>query len=344
MIVFGAGASFDSYVSRAPLHREENRLPLTNQLFEDRALFNETLQQFDKAQPLIAKLRYRSESESLEQVLERVEGESRGYSEGRKQLAAIRYYIQSVISECENRWRAVHKGSINHKVLLNRIERWRSPRSESVYIVTFNYDTLIEEALSMFDLSFTDMGHYTQHPSYKLIKLHGSVNWVRPTRLPIENIEQIRPNEIAQYMIRGIDAANVYDETFVLHASVPPRHIGRFPCLPAIAIPVQAKSSFECPQDHVTALTRVIPDVDKLVVVGWRGQELHFTSLFKLLRKDIAVLIVAGDDKDAQQTRTALEGAGVKGHYALHPGGFSDLIRKEHLIDEFLSIESVTSR
>jgi hypothetical protein len=55
--------------------------------------------------------------------------------------------------------------------------------------------------LSIFGLSFNDLGRYTQHPPYKAIKLHGSVNWVHPTRLPVVDFEQFSPLEIAHHMI-----------------------------------------------------------------------------------------------------------------------------------------------
>jgi hypothetical protein len=342
MVIFGAGASFDSYVSRPPnpKHPEEYRPPLTSELFDDRPAFNRAFQQFDKGQPLIAKLRYLTESETLEQVLERVDSESQGYAEGRKQLAAIRYYIQWVISDCEVKWGNVHMGATNHKALFNRIEFWRVPRNEPVCIVTFNYDSLIEEALSMFDLLFKDMSHYTQHSSYKVIKLHGSVNWVHPMLLPIVSIEQLTPLEISQHLIRGIDAANVSLNGFEIQNEIPPPRIRHCAYLPAIAIPVQAKSSFECPQDHVNVLNEAIPQVDKLIVVGWRGQEQHFTGLFQKLQRRVSVLIVAGNEKDTEQTKTALKEAGVRGVYTEYSRGFSNFIRDEPLIDKFLSTQA----
>jgi hypothetical protein len=346
MLIFGAGASFDSYVSHPPdlPSRTDSRPPLTNQLFDDRPAFNSAFQLFDKGQPLIAKLRYLTESESLEQVLERVDAESHGYAEGRKQLAAIRYYIQWVISDCEKRWHSVHMGATNHKALFNRIEPWRSPRNESVCIVTFNYDRLIEEALSMFDIFIKNLSHYIEHPSYKVIKLHGSVNWVHPTRLPIEHIERLSPLEIAHRMIRSIDAASVDLKYFDIQDTFPPNHMETRACLPAIAIPVPAKPTFECPQNHVNVLTEAIPEVDKLVVVGWRGQERHFTGLFQKLQRRVTVLIVAGKEEDAHQTRAALEGAGVHGVYTEYSKGFSHFIRDEHLIDKFLSEQIVQGR
>lgn len=194
----------------------------------------------------------------------------------------------------------------------------------------------------MFDIFINNLSHYIEHPSYKVIKLHGSVNWVHPTRLPIENIGRLSPLEIAHRMIRSIDAASVDLKYCDIQDTFPPNHMETRACLPAIAIPVPAKPTFECPQNHVNVLTEAIPAIDKLIVVGWRGQERHFTGLFKLLRRHVAVLIVAGDDKDAQQTRTALEGAGVKGVYTPYPKGLSNFIRDEHLIDKFLSIQSVS--
>ena len=341
MVIFGAGASFDSYVSRPQdyPYPEQYRPPLTNQLFEDRPSFNSALQLFDKGQPLIAKLRYLTDSENLEQVLDRVAGESQGYAEGRKQLAAVRFYIQWVISECEAKWHSVHMGATNHKVLLNRIEAWRAPRRESVCIVTFNYDRLIEEALSMFDIFIEKLSHYIEHPSYQVIKLHGSVNWVHPTRLPLANIEQRRPIEIAQHMIRNIDAANVDLKYFAMQDTFPPNHMETRACLPAIAIPVPAKPSFECPQDHVKVLNEAIPKVDKLIIVGWRGQEHHFTGLFNEVRKFISVIIVAGNKDDARQTTAALKAAGVDGTYTECTEGFSKFIRDEPSIDRFLSTQ-----
>lgn len=53
-------------------------------------------------------------------------------------------------------------------------------RYKQVYFVTFNYDTMIEAALKeRLNIAFSYINDYTALDSYKLFKLHGSVNWVR---------------------------------------------------------------------------------------------------------------------------------------------------------------------
>src|SRR6185369_5962695 len=69
----------------------------------------------------------------------------------------------------------------NYSTLIRHIERLRRSQ-DPVALITFNYDTLIERALSLNfnDFTFKSMDEYVRHPNYKLFKLHGSVNWGNP--------------------------------------------------------------------------------------------------------------------------------------------------------------------
>ena len=81
------------------------------------------------------------------------------------------------------------KGVTNYKSLLNEIE-WTNQGSQPVCLVTFNYDTLLEDALFDFALRINALADYTQkHPFYRLCKLHGSMNWAREveTELHVQN-------------------------------------------------------------------------------------------------------------------------------------------------------------
>jgi hypothetical protein len=49
--------------------------------------------------------------------------------------------------------------------------------------------------------------------------------------------------------------------------------------LPALAVPTTSKSSFECPPPHVDSLAAYLADVDRLLVVGWMGQEETFLGM-----------------------------------------------------------------
>src|SRR5262249_6814804 len=50
---------------------------------------------------------------------------------------------------------------------------------------------------------------------------------------------------------------------------------------PALTIPVQNKTDFECPAEHLDALKAMLPQVTKIVIIGWRGMETHFLALLR---------------------------------------------------------------
>ena len=81
----------------------------------------------------------------MEQVLEKLQQESGEYPDRRRQLAAVRYYLNVMLWECVEGWNEVAKGVTNYATLLDEIRRWREA-DEQTCLVTFNYDTLLEGA------------------------------------------------------------------------------------------------------------------------------------------------------------------------------------------------------
>ena len=63
-------------------------------------------------------------------------------------------------------------GVTNYKTLLDQLEHYRRP-DETVCLVTFNYDTLLEDALPTVGLKVLEIADYISSDRYKLIKLHG---------------------------------------------------------------------------------------------------------------------------------------------------------------------------
>src|SRR5690349_11601596 len=102
-VIFGAGASFDSDAENRPRRHtpEQDRPPLANELFESRAVFIEILDRFPKCHAIVPFLRGTS---SIEQVLEtlqtKTQSQACGDGERIRQLAAVRFYIQTVIAQC----------------------------------------------------------------------------------------------------------------------------------------------------------------------------------------------------------------------------------------------------
>ena len=80
----------------------------------------------------------------------------------------------------------MHRGVTNYKTLLEEVRHWRLTSGEDVCIVTFNYDTMIEEALEVVGLKIREIPDYIAHPNYKLFKVHGSVQWVRELDMPFQ--------------------------------------------------------------------------------------------------------------------------------------------------------------
>jgi len=77
-------------------------------------------------------------------------------------------------------WRTKHRGVTNFATLLREIDRWRHEAKEQVCFVTFNYDTMLEDAMEqVLRLNVGDMNSYHSWSNYSLFKLHGSINWVR---------------------------------------------------------------------------------------------------------------------------------------------------------------------
>jgi hypothetical protein len=103
----------------------------------------------------------------------------------------------------------------------------------------------------------------------------------------------------------------------------------RGPLIPALAIPVVQKQEYECPKEHLDMLDTCIPQVTKLLVVGWRVSETHILQrLAKGLKHELQVMVVSGSPKDAEETinNLAIARMRVIGGYKKADTGFSDFI------------------
>jgi hypothetical protein len=182
MVVFGAGASYDSAPS-LPGGGQEWRPPLANDLFENRPNFAAIAQGYTRLLPIIPYLR-ELHGASVEQVLETLRDEAQEYPDGHRQLAAVKYYLRDILWECTDRWTKQVLRVTNYRSLLDKIARKR-PSDEPLLLVTFNYDALLEDALSDHGFKTNEISDYIQsHHKYKLIKLHGSINWSRVLTFP----------------------------------------------------------------------------------------------------------------------------------------------------------------
>lgn len=334
MVIFGAGASYDSCPThpprpdtRDPQHYADCRLPLGNDLFEERELFHPILQRFPRALDVVARLRHLPNNTTVEQMMERLRDEAKNYPRRLQQLAAIRYYLQVAIGECDSRWdyHAAH-GVTNYKTLLDMIELRRKP-DQSVCLVTFNYDTMLDAALPTVGIELRSIPSYIASKSYKVIKVHGSVNWCREVELAVDNIASINDEQLIRELIDRAADLRMTDR-FHLGGNRPIARIDAHrPAIPAIAIPVQTKGDFECPGNHIAVLKECLSNVTKLLVIGWRANDRHFLELLRKGRQNIDVCVVAGGQPYANEVIRNLEpGLDRPKRIQASVGGFSHFI------------------
>ena len=312
MVVFGAGASYDS-VPNVPI-RSDGPPPLAQHLFDDRPVFNAAIARFRECRPLVSRLRDLASRTDpppplLEDVLAEMAGQGAQNPTTRRQLMALRFYLREAIANHTSRWTTDITGLTNYGRLLERVEHWRVEKNERVALVTFNYDEMLDDAL-VEQLALGDFLHqpldYVSRPDWNLCKLHGSTNWVRKVRLRRDEAG----GDNALYAISNADLVTEASgpiERGPIQAIVQRyREDGIEVTIPALAIPTTGKGGFETHPSHEEAFTAGAPAVDRLLIVGWRGMESHVLEILKTIPGHYSLGIV---DPNAEHVYKQLESA-----------------------------------
>lgn len=320
MVIFGAGASFDSVKPFNRVRRDDDpyRPPLAKSLFELRENFMDIVAEYPECGPLIDRLRAAvRRGEPVEGALEAMTREAADYPTQHRAIAAIRFYLREVLWDCGSHWLDAGAKVTNYVILLDQILRWRAKRQsdESVLLVTFNYDTLLDDACASFGMTLSSPAEYITGSPFKLFKPHGSVNWFEEVDARAEGLRQYHGTAhylIAQAPLKGTGTYFVRKgRTPHLMHRVPTRP--HYQCsFPAIAIPVQRKnaSTFACPSRHTLFLTDAIEGVDRLLIIGWRGTEDHFLEMWRPKRARLdRVVAVAESSSKATETLDLLRDA-----------------------------------
>lgn len=283
MVIFGAGASYDSAQAFPPLstlmHEYAGawRPPLAKDLFLDREReFGDIVTKYPRLTRILPFLRSPSEERSVEQILESLQDQGRDYAERRRELASVRFYLCELLMKVTDAWSLRTNGVTNYAPLIDEILRLDKSGQE-VCLVTFNYDLLLERALCTFpefemkppeDFLFS-------HPKLKVFKLHGSVNWSRTVDTAgkvcspgeiIEQADKLEPSARFVPVNAALQWGNPYGSVF-----------------PAVAIPVQTKTEnhFECPLAHREYLAKMLPTITKILIIGWQAKEAHFLQMLR---------------------------------------------------------------
>src|SRR3972149_7928445 len=332
MVVFGAGASYDSVLSRPPWESSRERLhyrpPLANELFGTTDEYRDSITRFPKCKPILPRLQgVVRQGGSVEVELERLQEEAdAGDWERYKQLAAVRYYLHYLLIDFIRNWDGVTLGVTNYSALLDDIRHHRRD-GEATCLGTFNYDTLLEAALAVFGLDIQGIGDYIRRTDLKVIKLHGSAHWGREVDSTfIQSVPERNVWELAHEMIDRAAELDI-SQRFKLTREWPIARIDGNLLFPAIAIPFERKLDFECPPEHLEALRVFIPEVTKLLVIGWRATDQPFLELLaENIRPDLRGMVVTSGETSAREVVERLHQAGIRGEFSTSSGGFTHFI------------------
>jgi len=298
-----------------------------HELFANRDYFGPFIDRYGEVRPLVHKFRGFSGSVALEAELERLQDQSKNRAQLRRQLTALRYYLQRVIVSSTKEWSDRLHGVTNYVRLVDDIDSlWTEGRGGKVCFVTFNYDTLLDGALGQIGIRFgKNLESYTADDRYKLIKPHGSVDWFHPVVSGIS----INSHPYVLQIIKDIDKIEVSDQ-FIMHSEH--SDIDDLAALPALSIPVARKTQFEAPAAHIRVLEALIPSVTHLLLIGWRGNEEHFRQMLDgVNRKTVASLVVTSGLGSAAVVAHSL-GLSTQ-QPAVSERGFTDLLRGTELSD-----------
>jgi hypothetical protein len=323
MVIFGAGASYDSCSSFPPEQWPRggtawHRPPLAKELFLNVPQFRGISRTYDRFQPLLPDL---EAQENVEAILEGFREKAVSDVECRRQLWAVQYYLRELINYCQANWINHTHGVSNYRTLLDQVRE-----CNRVCFVTFNYDTLLDSALQSFDHPLRTMSEYTSGPKFSLIKLHGSIDWkywIPKTTTNLQRNDQPQPQDLIRAALSVGDRAiidkdgNTPSETKIeLHFY-----------LPALAIPTASNQRFVCPPAHIQALGDAIRHVTRIAIVGWRAAERNFLEMLATgLPNEVEAIAACGNTDAAEATLGRLSAAGIRGKFQASPGGFTDFV------------------
>lgn len=288
LIIFGAGASFD-YIhnTEEDPNKSNYKPPLTKDIFSKkiRGISSSTIDKYEETKPLIGELNSAVRNgKNFEQHLTEV----RDRSPKRKgQLTALQYYLHSLFRFISNKY-GEQIGN-NYEILIEQIKE----SFPEACFVSFNYDTLFDRSLFP-KKEISNINTYI-HDNYKLIKVHGSCNWVY--EIPF-NLSVGDPRQIYEFLIKKpeeVEQISNSEKISIWNSNDPEKGY------PAIALPLADKSDshFVCPKEHLKHLTDAISKTDRILIIGWSSSD---PALIKLIRDNLKnptkLYIVCGTDKN----------------------------------------------
>ena len=353
LIILGAGASYDfmrleqfNNVERHAL--EQWRPPFTNGLF-DGTRFQELILKFGEMDEIVSDIRGRifNDSEtSLEQILTTLHTQdTKNDPDLYRSFIALLFYLADLFHNISAKYYRPH----NNYLSLRR--KLRQTGNKAIF-VNFNYDLLLEQAFHPGGLK--NVNDYIAVSSFPIIKIHGACNWFRQRNIkmssdesPLNCFDLAMEEKVAEKLIDPATdlgdgkyelVVHEYSDTtnILTKPGTNPLHAYSFD--PAIALPVIEKGNFVCPSSHIDFLKTELPNVDRVVIIGWRGADKSLRDILdgELNKRKVPIAFVGGEN--IMSTLSTI-GNPIKDYVAIHDEkGFSHFVSSIEG-EEFLRME-----
>jgi len=324
MYVFGAGASANCLFGegKVKLKNSDFRPPLGNEMFAER--FDSIIHKYPGLRQVLPK--FESKGNNIESILEDDWLElmaSRNIDLSSKHIH-LQFYTMEIFELISKR---ISKEFFRYNLYSLFIQKLFSNLHNSVnpVIVSFNYDTILDSALEEnLNITFSDMNKYMNpkaNSPFLFFKPHGSWNW--GWGFDRAKIMEFEPDIVNLLYQKRVTPATIYynllgpkmlvSDGWGLEAKNHPHSIGRITLnknrikikerggkyFPALLLPYRDKDEFVMPHAHQLQMEFVIPYIEELVLIGWKGNEKLFNTKLKEGIRSLKKIIIVNPDSDS---------------------------------------------
>lgn len=295
-VIVGAGASHGCAPPEVP-RNVGWKPPLVKDLFSHRTdrQYHSIIQKYPLAGIAASELIGDDNSVAIEEVL-RTRYRDSADEFDKRVFNSIGPFLQELLWSVSGEYT---KHPVHYQALVAKLVRL-----PEVVFITLNYDLLLDRVLREADPTANAMGWYIQPDRrWCLIKLHGSVNWVRnvkndghdvfhrpPLYLDLMGDIQFRDLDSELWKMRGLSSAGggyTYGERM----------------FPVLSVPLGSADAVSCPDTHVAYLRAKLASCEELdlCLIGYSAHDAEVMKLVSDSGKLIRSLTVVDQDGAAAQ-------------------------------------------
>ena len=333
-VILGAGSSHDCLGTGAEANDKCYYPPLVKDLFDPQ--YARWLSHYPLAETLSDEIRTKVlRGQNLETVLRSFAQENN--IDVKRQYWEVPLYLQELFGEASQNF--LRSGSTKFSWLVRDIAL--SDYTKVLYL-TLNYDLFLEKALEkQHRVQIKKICDYVQSSrKWSVVKIHGSVRWGKR----VEN-GAVGLSSATQVLNALEEEPDLAGEITVLEGHKDgQRFIDGYLYYPALAVPLEGKDEFVCPNEHVDFARRFLEGCTDFLVIGFSAKDAHVLELLGSV-PTVERLKVVSEKLDAAQD--TLDLLAVQAHpgfgaaaNAASPLGFGGFLNAGEL-SAFLSLGPV---